>query len=177
MTERTNLAELYNAPMMEWETVLSGLDAAFGGTAEQNEANDSISWLTSINLDGSPHCTPVGAAWEGGAFWFQTGKATRKARNLGRDPRCTMARSLREFDLVVEGTAARVTDPEWVARLAQHWANRGWPAEPDDSGTAITAPYNAQSTGPGPWHIYRMELTSAFAVQKVEPGSATRWRF
>lgn len=177
MPERRNLAELYDAPAMDWQTVLNGLDAAFARSAEGSEPDYSISWLTTINADGSPHCTPLGAAWEDGSFWFQGGRATRKARNLARDPRCAIARQLPGFDLVVEGTAARVTDPEWVARLARHWADRGWPAEPDASGTMITAPYNAQSTGAGPWPVYRIAMTSAFAVQKVEPWGATRWRF
>jgi nitroimidazol reductase NimA-like FMN-containing flavoprotein (pyridoxamine 5'-phosphate oxidase superfamily) len=174
MVETKNLATLYGAPPMEWADVLSIVDAEFARTAEQDEIDYSISWLTTINADGRPHCTPVGAAWEDGSFWFQTGR-TRKARNLARDARCSIAREFREFDLVVEGTARIVTEPEWVARLAKHWADRGWPATPDESGTAITAPYNAQSAGAGPWNVYRIEATSAFAVQKVEPYGATRW--
>jgi hypothetical protein len=54
--------------------------------------------------------TPVGALWLDGAFWFQTG-STRKARNVARDPRCSIAVSIRDADVVVEGDAARVTDP------------------------------------------------------------------
>jgi hypothetical protein len=49
--------------------------------------------------------------WHDGAFWFETGKASRKGRNVARDPRCTLTLALREFDLVVDGEAHVVTDP------------------------------------------------------------------
>ena len=67
-----------------------------------------------INAEGSPHVTGVGALWVDGTFWFVTGERTRKGRNLARDPRCTIAVSMRESDLVVEGDAQRITDSEGV---------------------------------------------------------------
>jgi Pyridoxamine 5'-phosphate oxidase len=39
---------------------------------------------------GSPHVTGIDALWHEGSFWFETGRGTRKARNLARDPRCTL---------------------------------------------------------------------------------------
>jgi hypothetical protein len=106
-----------------------------------------------------------------------TGRSTRRGSNLTRDPRCLIALSLDEFDLVVEGRAALVTDPPTVARLVRRWAkDEGWPCTVDDSGTALTAPYSAQSAGPPPWHVYRIKARSAHAVETVEPHGATRWR-
>jgi len=75
----------------------------------------------------------------------------------------------------VEGSAEKVTDPATVADLAARWAAEGWPARVDDSGTAITAEYSAPSAGRPPWHVYRLVLTGATALQTVEPGGATRW--
>ena len=40
-----------------------------------------------------------------------------------------------------EGDAVRVTDPGIVARVAKAWADNGWPVEPDESGSGITAPF------------------------------------
>jgi hypothetical protein len=119
----------------------------------------------------------VGAVWVDGSYYFETGRSSRKGRNLDRDRRCALSLSVREFDLVVEGEAHLVTDAETVARLARIWSNDGWPAEVDESGTAVTAPYSAQSAGPPPWHVYRIAAYSAHAVQTVEPYGATRWRF
>jgi hypothetical protein len=70
-----------------------------------------------------------------------------------------------------------VTDPDTVALLAKAWADQGWPAEPDASGTGITAPYNAPAQGPPPWYVYRVEPRSAVVALGVEPGGLTRFRF
>ena len=48
--------------------------------------NRSTFWLTTLNADGSPHVTSVGAPWHSGSCWFQTGERTRKAKNAARDP-------------------------------------------------------------------------------------------
>jgi hypothetical protein len=71
-----------------------------------------------------------------------------------------------------------VTDAATIARLAEHYrTNGGWPAGPDESGTALTAPFSAPSAGPAPWYLFRVEATSAHAVEATEPGGAMRWRF
>jgi hypothetical protein len=115
--------------------------------------------------------------WTDGTFWFQTGAGTRKGRNVARDPRCSVAVSVRGADVVIEGDAARVTEPDALARIAKAWADNGWPAEPDDSGPGITAPFNAPSQGPPPWNVYRIEPRSAIVTLTTEPGGLTRFRF
>jgi hypothetical protein len=139
--------------------------------------NSRTTWLSTVNEDGSPHVTAVGALWLDGTFWFQTGAGTRKGRNVARDPRCSIAVSVRDADVVIEGDATRVTEPGAVARIAKAWADNGWPAEPDDSGSGITAPFNAPSQGPPPWNVYRLEPRSAIVVLAAEPGGLTRIRF
>jgi hypothetical protein len=79
--------------------------------------------------------------------------------------------------VVVEGSASRVTDPTALRRAAEAWADQGWPAEPDESGTGITAPFNAPAQGPPPWKVYRLEPHSATVVLGIEPGGLTRFRF
>jgi hypothetical protein len=133
--------------------------------------------LATVNDDGSPHVTAVGALWVDGAYWFQTGTATRKGRNVMRDPRCSVAVSVRGADIVVEGDAARVIEPSNLSRIAKAWADQGWPAEPDESGSGITAPFNAPSQGPPPWNVYRIEPRSATVVLGTDPGGLTRFRF
>ena len=130
-----------------------------------------------MNEDGSPHVTAVGAVWLDDAFWFQTGSGTRKASNVARDARRSISLSIRDADVVIEGDAARVTDPAVMARVAKAWSDGGWPAEPDESGTGITAPFNAPSQGPPPWQVYRIEPRSATVVLGTEPGGLTRFRF
>jgi pyridoxine/pyridoxamine 5'-phosphate oxidase len=133
--------------------------------------------LSTINPDGSPHLTGVGALWVDDAFWFETGERSRKGQNLARNPRCALSVATHDFDLVIEGEASKVTDPGVVAAMAARWAAGGWPAEVDATGQAITAEFSAPSAGPPPWAVYRITTQQAVALATVEPGGATRWRF
>ena len=153
--EITNLGQADGLPPVDWAAVAEKLDA---GSAPAPDA-------------------AVGALWLAGTFWFQTGASTRKGRNAARDPRCSIAVSVRDADVVVDGDAARVTEPGALARIAKAWADQGWPAEPDDSGLGITAPFNAPSQGPPPWNVYRIEPRSAIVTLTTEPGGLTRFRF
>jgi PPOX class probable F420-dependent enzyme len=172
-----NLAGLYELPLMEWERVMAHLERGIPQAPGSEGPGRHTCWLATINADGSPHVNGIGAIWDDGAFWFETGASSRKGRNLARDPRCTLSVATREFDLVVEGVAARVTDPGTVATMAERWADEGWPATVDQSGTALTAEYSAPSAGRPPWHVYRIEPTRATAVGTVQPGGATTWEF
>jgi PPOX class probable F420-dependent enzyme len=175
--ETTNLANLYGLPIVDWDRIEARLDQGLPQAPETDGPNRHTCWLATINRDGSPHVTGIGAMWVDGAFWFETGDGTRKARNLARDPRCTLSVAAQQFDLVVEGEAHKVTDPSTVATMARRWAAQGWPARVDHTGVALTADYSAPSAGPPPWFVYRLVPRAATGVQTVEPGGATRWRF
>src|SRR4051794_8445645 len=173
--EIINLGAADGLPPVNWDTVVEKLDA--GSVPAADAVNRRTTWLATVNEDGSPHVTAVGALWLDGAFWFQTGAGTRKGRNVARDQRCSIAVSIRDADVVIEGDAARVTEPSALARITKAWADNGWPAEPDESGTGITAPFNAPSQGPPPWNVYRIEPRAATVVSAAEPGGLTRFRF
>jgi pyridoxine/pyridoxamine 5'-phosphate oxidase len=170
-----NLGEADGLPPVDWAAIVAKLDAASAPAADA--MNSRTTWLATVNEDGRPHVTAVGALWVDGAFWFQTGAGTRKGRNVARDARCSIAVSIAGADVVVEGDAVRVTEPGDVARLARAWAEQGWPAEPDETGSGITAPFNAPSQGPPPWNVYRIEPRSAIVTLAAEPGGLTRFRF
>jgi PPOX class probable F420-dependent enzyme len=174
--ESTNLADRYGTPLLDWEKVRSRLDAGLTQAPGTGGPDRHTCWLATINPDGSPHVTGLGVLWVDGAFWFETGRTTRKGRNLARDPRCTLSLACDEFDLVVEGEAHLVTDPATVADLVALWAE-DWPCQVDESGTAITAEFSAPSAGYPPWHVYRLDGRAATALATVEPGGATRFRF
>ena len=172
-----NLADLYEAPLLDWTRVTDRLDRGLSQAPATGGPNRHTCWLATINRDGSPHVTGIGALWGDDTFWFETGEGTRKGMNLARDPRCTLSVATHEFDLVVEGRAVKVTDPSTVATMAERWAAEGWPARVDDTGLALTAEFSAPSAGPPPWSVYRLIPQTATALLTVEPGGATRWRF
>lgn len=174
--EAKNLAELYGLPLLDWTTVADRLAGGVTQAPGTGGPDRHTCWLATINPDGSPHITGVGAIWVDDAFWFETGQHTRKGGNIARDPRCSLSLATLEFDLVVTGTAARIEDTTTVAAMAGRWRDQGWPARVDDSGVALTADFSAPSAGPPPWVIYRLVPDRATAVQTVEPGGATQWR-
>lgn len=175
--DATNLADLYRLPLLDWTAIQARLDAGITQAPGSGGPDRHTCWLTTLNPDGSPHMTGVGALWADGTFWFETGERTRKGRNLARDPRCALSVATRDFDLVIEGTASQVTDPPVVAAMAERWAAVGWPARVDDTGRALTAEFSAPSAGPPPWFVYRLTAQTATALETVAPGGATRWRF
>ena len=175
--ETKNLAALYESPLLDWSRIRARLDEGLNQAPETGGPNRHTCWLATINPDGSPHVTGVGALWVEGEFWFETGDGTRKAKNLAHDPRCTLSVATHAFDLVVEGEARKVTDPPTVAAMATRWAAEGWPARVDDTGQALTAEFSAPSAGPPPWFVYRLTPRTATTLGTVEPGGATRWRF
>jgi len=119
LMEITNLGRADGLPPVDWAAVADKLDA--GSEPAADGANSRTTWLSTVNEDGSPHVTAVGALWLDGTFWFQTGAGTRKGRNVARDPRCSIAVSIRDADVVFEGDAVRVTEPGALARIAKAW--------------------------------------------------------
>jgi hypothetical protein len=174
--DATNLADLYGLPTVEWEQVTARLDAGIPQAPGAGGPGRHTCWLTTINADGSPHVTGIGALWADGAFWFETGETTRKGRNLARDPRCVLSIATDQFDIVVDGDGCRVTDTTTIAAMARRWVAEGWPARVDEGGHALTAAYSAPSAGPPPWYVYRIDARTVTALKTEEPGGATRWR-
>jgi hypothetical protein len=170
-----NLGAADGLPPVNWANVVENLDT--GSPPLSDAHNARTTWLSTVNEDGSAHVTAVGALWLDGSFWFQTGSGTRKGRNVARDPRCSIAVSIRDADVVAEGEATRETDPATLKRLAKAWADQGWPAELDETRAGITAPFNAPSQGPPPWNVYRIRPHSVTVVLGTEPGGLTRFRF
>jgi hypothetical protein len=157
--------DIYGAAPIPWSRALKQLEAGSGGTY----------WLATTNPDGRPHVAGVGALWVDGKIYFTSSTRTRKGRNLGANPDCVLSVSLTGIDLVVEGSAVRITDRPTLLRLAKRYAAQGWPTSV--SGEALTAEYSAPSAGPSPWNLYVVRPTRAFGVATADPSGATRWQF
>jgi hypothetical protein len=164
--ETANLSR-YEDAELEWSRVRDGLVAAPGPGVTY--------FLGTCRPDGTPHAAGVGAQWLDGDIYFTSGPAARKARDLAVNPQCTISVRLPGIDLVLEGTAARATDPRTLEQVAAGYRAAGWPAEVGDD--ALTAPYSAPSAGPPPWQVYRFKFHTVVGVATTEPYGATRWRF
>jgi general stress protein 26 len=163
--QQTNL-DIYGSAPIPWSRALDQL---------QDDSAKKTTWLATVRPDGRPHVAGVGALWLDGKVYFTSGAGTRKSRDLAANPHCVVSVALPDLDLVVEGTATKVTDDATLQRLAERYAAQGWPARVEDG--ALTAPYSAPSAGPPPWYLYALTPSTAFGVATAEPNGATRWRF
>jgi nitroimidazol reductase NimA-like FMN-containing flavoprotein (pyridoxamine 5'-phosphate oxidase superfamily) len=165
----------YDAPPIAWTRVRERLEQGVTQPPGTGGPNRHTYWLATTNPDGSPHVMPLGVLWVDGAFYFNAGPGTRKARNLAHNPRCVITVATHPFDLVVEGEAVKLTDDVGLRRIADVYASQGW--EPTVRDGALYAEFSAPSAGPPPWHVYEVTPTTVYALGTAEPYGATRFRF
>jgi general stress protein 26 len=138
-------------------------------------SSSEMFWLSTVRRDGRPHVTPLPAVWLGGTLHFCTGAAEQKAKNLEADPRCTLTTGTNQFlsglDVVVEGTATRVTDAAQLERLAAIWKSKlDWDFDVVDGSFR-------DPDGPGVALVFGVTPTKVLSFGKGEPYSQTRYRF
>lgn len=96
-------------------------------------------WLATVRRDGRPHVTPLPAIWLDGMLHVCTGSLEQKSKNLEANPNCVLSTGANRFrsglDVVLEGTAARVTDPARLEQLAALWKSKlDWDFQVTDDG-------------------------------------------
>ena len=158
--------DIYGHESLEWARAVKQLEDTSG---------HRTCWLATTDPDGRVHIAGVGGLWVDDKLYFTSSPRARKSRNLATNPRCAVSVALGDLDLVLEGTASKVTDEATVADLAERYAAQGWPAHAE--GSVITAEYSAPSAGPAPWELYVLVPETAYGVATAEPFGATRWRF
>ena len=67
-------------------------------------------WIATARPDGRPHLMLVWGLWTDGAFYFSTGRQSRKAQNLAKNSNCTVATENAAAAVIVEGTAHEVME-------------------------------------------------------------------
>lgn len=164
--------DIYGDKTLPWSRALRQLVAVTKGVPKSINGSP---WLATTGAGGRTHLTGIGALWVDDRFYFVSGPRTRKSRNLARYPRCAISVSLPDLDVVIEGTARRVTDATTLRRLARRYVAQGWPTRAERG--ALTAEYNAPSAGRPPWYLYALTPATAFGVATAKPFGATRWRF
>lgn len=142
-----------------------------------------LSWLSTVRPDGRPHVTPLPVVWHDGAAHFCTGPDERKARNLAANPQCVLTTGTNEHwsgvDVVVEGSARRISDDTTLRELAAAWrAKYGdfWHYEVVDGMFQQAGSEGEHEVGGAV--VFRVEPITAFAFTKGEGRfGQTRYRF
>jgi nitroimidazol reductase NimA-like FMN-containing flavoprotein (pyridoxamine 5'-phosphate oxidase superfamily) len=152
-----------------------------GSLMPWNEALDALAtprfyWLATVNPAGAPHIRPVLAVWCDGAMYTTTGPATRKGRNLAAEGRVSLTARTDDLDVILEGRATRVVDPDILERVrATYLAKYGWPATVRDA--AFDAPYGAPTAGRPPYHVFEILPATLYALGTDDTTAPRSTRF
>lgn len=91
-------------------------------------ATAELSWISTVRRDGRPHVTPLVAVWDQGSLYFTSGPDEQKSVNLKDNDAVAVTTGSDDWDrgadVVVEGRATRVTNPEVLQRLARKWEEK-----------------------------------------------------
>src|SRR6202521_438421 len=123
-------------------------------------------WLATIHAglhagQGRPHVMPVWGVWLDDAFFFSTGRKSRKGQNLAANPACTIANDNGEEAVIVEGLATQADDAAEQERVAVAYKKK-YKMDPRSMGEPI----------------FRVQPSRVFGfVEKNFPQSATRWNY
>ena len=129
-------------------------------------------WITTVRPDGRPHVTPLIGVVQDEVAYFCTGLEEQKGRNLERNSNVALTTGNNTWasglDVVVEGSAVRVTEDAALQRLAEAWeAKYGseWHWEVADG-------MFRHSDGDGA-AVFRIEPTKVLAFAKDPHGQTT----
>jgi len=107
-----------------------------------------------------PHVMPVWGVWLDDAFYFSTGRASRKGQNLAANPSCTVTNDDGMEAIILEGAAKPVAAAAALERVAATYKKK-YKMDP----RAMNEP------------IFEVRPSKVFAfIEKSFPKSATRWR-
>ena len=105
------------------DTRFSGPDAVATPWSAARDLLESAKtyWVTTVRPDGRPHSTTIAAVWLDGAIFFTTGGSEVKAKNLASNRKVIVTAGCSGWeglDVVIEGEAVSVSDPDRLSRLA-----------------------------------------------------------
>ena len=139
-------------------------------------AGSEMFWLSTVRGDGRPHVAPLPAVWLDDMLHFCSGSDEQKTKNLESNPHCILTAGENRYrsglDVVVEGTASRVTDPDRLRRLAALWKSKlDWDFEATGDGFR-----DPDDTRNGLVFVFGLTPEKVLAFGK-SPYSQTRYRF
>jgi nitroimidazol reductase NimA-like FMN-containing flavoprotein (pyridoxamine 5'-phosphate oxidase superfamily) len=122
-------------------------------------------WLATIHEglhsgEARPHVMPVWGVWLDDAFFFSTGRKSRKGQNIAANPACTITNDDGQEAVIVEGLATQADNAAELERVAIAYKKK-YKMDPRSMGEPI----------------FRVQPSRVFGfVEKTFPQSATRWR-
>jgi nitroimidazol reductase NimA-like FMN-containing flavoprotein (pyridoxamine 5'-phosphate oxidase superfamily) len=125
-------------------------------------------WIATTRPDRRPHVMVVWALWLDGFLYFSTGSKSRKARNLAKNPHCTMGTETADEAVIMEGTVETENDVERIREFIRLYEKKyKWDmSSMADDLLKLKEP------------VFRLRPKTAFGLaEKTFATSATRWIF
>src|SRR6185503_10114228 len=125
-------------------------------------------WIATTRPDGRPHVMVIWALWMDATLYFSTGSTSRKARNLDRNPHCTMCTENAAEAVVLEGTVETEKRVERIREFLKLYEKK---YKFDMSGMAEDLLSLKEP-------VFRLKPKTGFGLaEKTFSTSATRWLF
>jgi hypothetical protein len=143
-------------------------------TARHQLESAKTYWVTTVRPDGRPHSTTVAAVWLEEAIHFTTGASEVKAKNLIGNRTVLVTTGCSDWeglDIVIEGEAVSVTDPDRLNRLAAAFTEKY-----DDffGMRVVDGRLRGAGTDQAPL-AFEVRASKAFGFGKAPTFSQTRW--
>ena len=119
-------------------------------------------WIVTARRDGTPHAVPAWGVWMDGELIFDSGRESRKTRDLLVNPEAVIHLDGGEDALILHGRVTRLRDRSLARRFARAYERKyDWDYDAEDP--------------PGLIFRFRPRVAIAFTEELID--SATRWRF
>jgi len=117
-------------------------------------------FLSTTCSDGRPHVMPVWGVWLDRAFYFSTGRRSRKSKNLSLNSHCVVCPENASEVIILEGAAREIREKSLRTRFAAAY-KRKYDWDMTDSKEPI----------------YGVQPRVIFGITENAEANPTRWRF
>jgi len=125
-------------------------------------------WIATTRPDRRPHVMVVWALWLDGMLYFSTGKDSRKAKNLAKNPYCTMCTDQADEAVILEGSVEIERDVARIREFIKRYEKK-YTWELGAMGEAMLSLKDP---------VFRLNPSVAFGLwEKKFSTTATRWLF
>ncbi len=122
-------------------------------------------WLCTTRPDGRPHAAPIWGVWHNETFYFGTGRASVKGRNLAHNPAVSLHLESGDDVVMLEGIVEEIGDRELLREIYALYGRKY------DLDMSASAEEGAEPT-------FALRPTVGFAWQEHDfPNTATRFTF
>lgn len=126
--------------------------------AEERLAVSRNYWVSTASSQGVPHAAAVWGVWLDGAFLFDTGAGSRKARNIEAQPRVVVTTEHADEAVILHGMAEQITDDATIEAYLEAYETK----------------YGARP--PGTRYLVRPSVAFGFIEAEAQfSATATRW--